>query len=102
MPKIKMPVKSPHIDMTPMVDLFSLLLTFFMLTTSFRPPEAAVIDSPFSISEKTAPDANLITISVSKDNKIFLHARFGLGDDPLDQSAGFSKPYISQQSQKSH
>ena len=52
MPKIKLPTKSPHIDMTPMVDLFSLLLTFFMLTASFRPQEAAPIDTPNSISEK--------------------------------------------------
>ncbi len=38
MPKIKLPNKSPHIDMTPMVDLFSLLLTFFMLTATFEAP----------------------------------------------------------------
>ena len=68
-----MPVKSPHIDMTPMVDLFSLLLTFFMLTTSFRPQEAAVIDSPFSISEKTAPDRNVITLLIDKENKVFFN-----------------------------
>jgi biopolymer transport protein ExbD len=71
MSKIKMKRKSPHVDMTPMVDLFSLLLTFFMLTTSFRPQEAAVIDTPYSVSEKQAPDKNLITIAVTKDNKVF-------------------------------
>jgi len=72
MPKIKAPVRTPHIDMTPMVDLFALLLTFFMLTTSFRPTEATQIDTPSSVSEKTAPEKDVITILVGKDNKVYL------------------------------
>lgn len=73
MPKIKLPVKTPHIDMTPMVDLFALLLTFFMLTTSFRPQEATTIDTPNSISEKMTPEKNVITVLIGKDNKVFLN-----------------------------
>ena len=71
MPKIKQPARSPHIDMTPMVDLFSLLLTFFMLTTSFRPQEAAPIETPNSVSEKQAPDNDIMTIFISKEGKVF-------------------------------
>jgi biopolymer transport protein ExbD len=48
--------------MTPMVDLFALLLTFFMLTATFRPVEPVPVDTPFSISEKTTPDANYMTV----------------------------------------
>jgi len=59
--------------MTPMVDLFSLLLIFFVLTASFRPQEATMIDSPASISEKQAPDFNLMTIYIDKDGKVFFN-----------------------------
>jgi biopolymer transport protein ExbD len=79
MPKIKAPVRTPHIDMTPMVDLFALLLTFFMLTTSFRPSEATVIDTPSSISEKVSPEKDVIIILVGKDNKVYLN--FDNGQD---------------------
>ena len=73
MPKIKAPVKTPHIDMTPMVDLFSVLLIFLLLTTSFRPQEAAVVDSPNSVSEKQAPDKNIMTIIVDSAGRVFFN-----------------------------
>jgi len=73
MSKLKMPVRSPKVDMTPMVDLFLLLLTFFMLTTSFRPQEAVQVDTPSSISEKQTPEKNVITLLISKDNKVYFN-----------------------------
>jgi biopolymer transport protein ExbD len=73
MSKVKMPVRTPRMDMTPMVDLFCLLLTFFMLTTTFRPQEAVQVDSPNSISEQIAPSEDVITIEISKDNKVFFN-----------------------------
>jgi biopolymer transport protein ExbD len=73
MPKIKLPNKSPHIDMTPLVDLFSLLLTFFMLTATMRPSEPAPIDTPMSVSETPSPDANIMTMVLSADNKVFFN-----------------------------
>ena len=79
MPKIKLPTKSPHIDMTPMVDLFSVVLTFLMLTATMRQTEPAPVDTPSSISEKPTPDFNTMTLILSKDDRVFLN--FDNGSD---------------------
>jgi biopolymer transport protein ExbD len=81
MPKIKLPTKSPHIDMTPMVDLFSVVLTFLMLTATMRQTEPAPVDTPYSISEKPTPDFNTMTLILSKDERVFLN--FDNGPDTL-------------------
>jgi len=73
MPKIKLPTKSPHIDMTPMVDLFSVVLTFLMLTATMRQQEPAPVDTPYSISEKPTPDFNTMTVLLSNDDRVFLN-----------------------------
>ena len=73
MPKIKLPTKSPHIDMTPMVDLFSVVLTFLMLTATMRQPEPAPVDTPASVSEKPTPDYHLLTLLISKDDRVFMN-----------------------------
>ena len=81
MPKIKLPTKSPHIDMTPMVDLFSVVLTFLMLTTTMRQPEPANVDTPFSISETPTPDFNKMVFLISTDDKVYIN--FDNGPDTL-------------------
>lgn len=81
MPKIKLPTKSPRIDMTPMVDTFCVVLTFLMLTTQMRQPEPATVDTPFSISEKPTPDFDMMTFLVSTDEKVFMN--FDNGKDTL-------------------
>jgi biopolymer transport protein ExbD len=71
MPKIKMPRSSPSLDMTPMVDLAFLLVTFFMLTAQFRPEEAVAVDTPSSMSQQPIPTENLMTISIDSAGRVF-------------------------------
>ena len=70
MPKIKLPRNSPSIDMTPMVDLAFLLVTFFMLTTKFRPEEPVKVVIPFSVTTTKIPD-NVMTISIDSAGRVF-------------------------------
>jgi biopolymer transport protein ExbD len=72
MPKIKMPKANPSLDMTPMVDLAFLLVTFFMLTASVRVSEPVVVDTPSSTSDKILPD-NVLLVSVDKFGKAFFN-----------------------------
>lgn len=71
MPKLKMPKSSPSLDMTPMVDLAFLLVTFFMLTAQFRPEEAVAVDTPTSMSESPIPMTNMMTIVVDSTGRVF-------------------------------
>jgi biopolymer transport protein ExbD len=72
MPKIKKRRIGVAIDNTPLVDVGFLLLTFFMLTTQFRPPEEVQIVLPSSHSAFKLPDSDVMTITISEDNRIFL------------------------------
>ncbi len=74
MPKVKPHRSSPTLDMTPMVDLAFLLVTFFMLTTKFAPEEPVLVDMPKSHSTYIVPEKDILLITVGKDGKVF----FGL------------------------
>jgi biopolymer transport protein ExbD len=72
MPKIKKRRIGVAIDNTPLVDVGFLLLTFFMLTTQFKPPEEVQIILPSSHSAFKLPDNDVMTITISDDNRLFL------------------------------
>lgn len=54
---------APHIDMTPMVDLMCILITFFMLTTAFSKAKVMEIILPEKIKDPTKQEAPKISAS---------------------------------------
>ena len=78
---------STKIDMTPMVDLAFLLITFFMLTTTFNKPQAMEVNMPDKTDKKeTQPlkESKAMTIILGEDNKVYWY--MGLTDPKLEVS----------------
>jgi len=71
MPKVKVPRKSTTIDMTAMCDVAFLLLSFFILTTKFKPSEALTVVTPKSVSTKPAIQKDVVLITLDKDGKAY-------------------------------
>ena len=71
MAKVKIQKKDIWIDMTPMSDVMTLLLCFFMLTSTFLTPEPVSVTAPNSVSEVKIPEQDLLTILVTPEGKIF-------------------------------
>ena len=72
MPHAKLPRKSTNIDMTAMCDVAFLLLSFFILTTKFKPAEAIAVTTPNSVAAKVADTKDIVLITIDKDGKVFL------------------------------
>ncbi|PTX22804.1 outer membrane transport energization protein ExbD [Pontibacter mucosus] len=74
---------STKIDMTPLVDLAALLITFFMLTTTFNKPQTMEINMPVKDVPKEEQIAlkasNAMTIILGKNDKLYYY--FGLAED---------------------
>lgn len=71
MGRAKIPRKSTSIDMTAMCDVAFLLLSFFILATKQKPPEAVTVTAPTSVSSKAAPE-NSFLVTLTKEGKCFL------------------------------
>lgn len=80
MGKVKIKRKSTLIDMTAMSDVTVLLLTFFMLTSTFLQKEPVTVITPSSVSEIKVPTSNVAQILVAPQGNVFMSL---LGDaDP--------------------
>ncbi len=60
-----------RIDMTPMVDVAFLLLTFFMLTTVFRKPQTMEINLPPKDVKVEMAESNLLTLRIDEKNTVY-------------------------------
>ena len=86
MGKVKIKRKDTRIDMTAMSDVTVLLLTFFMLTSTFLQKEPVTVITPPSVSEEKVPDEKLMSVLVSTDGKVFI-ALTGTKDSTLKSEA---------------
>ncbi|MDO4225647.1 MAG: biopolymer transporter ExbD [Bergeyella zoohelcum] len=93
--KVRSKKQPPHVDLTPMVDLAFLLITFFMLVTTFNKPNVMDLGLPAKPKEnQKAPDteiklSNSISIIIGKDNRIFYHQQdqAGLNEQTLQETS---------------
>lgn len=79
---------STRVDLTPMVDLGFLLVTFFMLTTTFSKPQTMEINMPVKPKDEVIEEeqnkvkaSKALTVIIGQDNRIFWYQ--GL-PDPKD------------------
>ncbi|QMU27004.1 ExbD/TolR family protein [Adhaeribacter radiodurans] len=78
--------QSTRIDMTPMVDLGFLLLTFFILTTTFAKPQTMEINMPVKDvkpeEQQALKASNALTLIADEKDQLFWYA--GLPDNPTE------------------
>ncbi|MFB9120240.1 ExbD/TolR family protein [Bergeyella porcorum] len=92
--KVRSKKQSTRVDMTPMVDLGFLLITFFMFTTTFSKPNVMDLGLPARPKDgQKAPEteiklSNSISILLGKDNRVFWHQQdqAGLNDATLNET----------------
>ncbi|MDR2206513.1 MAG: biopolymer transporter ExbD [Flavobacteriaceae bacterium] len=94
--KVRSKKQNTRVDMTPMVDLGFLLITFFMFTTTFSKPNVMDLGLPAKPKDKQQEDiskteiklSNSISVLIGKDNRIFWHQQdnLSLTDDNMNET----------------
>lgn len=94
MGRVKIAKKSTFIDMTAMSDVTVLLLTFFMLTSTFLNKEPAQVITPPSVSELKVQETNFLQVLVTPDAKVWITLH---GDTAKDFSTEAMRGKLLQQ-----
>jgi len=82
------------LDMTPMVDIAILLLIFYMTTTQFKPPQTREVTLPMSHSQIELPDKDIINITVTDMDSVFVDAVIEVDKELADGSIVKAKERI--------
>lgn len=73
--KVRAKKQSTKIDMTPMVDLAFLLLTFFILTTTFNKPKTMEVNMPDKVKDESEQtkinEKDILNVVLAEDDKIY-------------------------------
>lgn len=84
--KVRVKKSSTRIDMTPMVDLAFLLLTFFVMTTTLNKPQAMQINMPDKPKDgdeqPEVNERNVLTLVLGEDDKIYWY--IGITDPKVE------------------
>lgn len=84
--KVRSKKTSTRIDMTPMVDLAFLLLTFFVMTTTLNKPQTMEITMPEKPKEEDKPpvvnEKRVLTLVLGQDDKIYWY--LGITDPKVE------------------
>lgn len=76
---------STNIDMTAMCDVAFLLLSFFILTTKFKPAEAVEVTPPSSVASKAAPQNDAFLVSINKEGQVFIQMSDDMKGDVIEE-----------------
>lgn len=89
--KVRVKKQSTKIDMTPMVDLAFLLLTFFILTTTFNKPKTMEVNMPDKVDDETQQtkinERDILNLVLAEEDKIF----WWIGLEPPVNTTNYSK-----------
>jgi biopolymer transport protein ExbD len=72
MPRPKIARKSTWVDMTAFCDVAFLLLSFFIMATKTKPPEAITVMMPSSVSSKAVELNDQVMVTINREGKVFL------------------------------